>query len=185
MASSEPFVASQWLQWVDGRYLQYGLYQGDGLSSARRSKQHVWAGSALSCQDPLHRLSLRGVQVRVEEVPLAGYRLRWQTATWRWVNINDLSAVWETKPKLEPSWKTSSCTFSLCSLWLHVNGDAGHLLISRGCSLIFRYRFNFLEKLDRKFVFCSPFLPHFHPLRCFGLTPQSTFLSTERAEESL
>lgn len=42
-----------------------------------------------------------------------------------------------------------------------------------------------LKKLDRKFVFCSPFLPHFHPLRCFGLAPQSTFLSTERAEESL
>lgn len=45
--------------------------------------------------------------------------------------------------------------------------------------------FIFFFKLDRKFVFCSPFLPHFHPLCCFGLAPQSTFLSTERAEESL
>lgn len=59
----------------DGRYLQDSLNQGDGLSGARGSEEHVGARTALPRQDPPYCLPLGGVQVPVEEVPFAG--LRW------------------------------------------------------------------------------------------------------------
>lgn len=66
-----------------GVYLQYGLYEGDGLSSAWRSKQHIGNGPTLSCQDPLHCLSLRGVQVLVKKVPFAGDWFGCQSTTYK------------------------------------------------------------------------------------------------------
>lgn len=66
-----------------GMYLQYGLYEGDGLSGAWRSKQHVRVGATLSFHNPLHCLSLRGVQVRVKEVPFTGDGLRWQITIYK------------------------------------------------------------------------------------------------------
>lgn len=73
-----------------GMNLQYGLYEGDGLSSAWRSKQHIRNWPTLSCQDPLHCLSLRGVQVRVKEVPFAGDGFGRQSAIWKWLHILSL-----------------------------------------------------------------------------------------------
>ncbi len=42
--------------------------------------------------------------------------------------------------KLLPN-QTSQCTFCLCGLWLHVDGNAWHLSIFHGWSLVFRYSY--------------------------------------------
>lgn len=50
-------------------HLQYDLYEGDGLSGSRRTKEDIRNGPTLSCQDPLHCLPLSGVKDRVEKMP--------------------------------------------------------------------------------------------------------------------